>query len=139
MNDKIERIVGASFSFGAIFTLYLYLKITGQIPGPGWGILNLIDSYMVKAFHILKIGVPVLILVTFVYLYIKKLRERQENERQEKERQYEIYHHEERKKEEGILARFQSIEAKLQKLNDEFHQMNRSSTDITESVLQDFL
>jgi hypothetical protein len=139
MNHKIERIVGASFSFGAIFTLYLYLKITEQIPGPGWGILNLIDSCMVKAFHILKIGVPVLILVTFVYLYIKKLRERQENERQEKERQYEIYHHEERKKEEGILARFQSIEAKLQKLNDEFHQMNRSKTDFTESVLQDFL
>jgi hypothetical protein len=139
MNDKIERIVGASFSFGGTLTLYLYLKLTGNFPGPGWGIINEIDYYMVKAFHILKIGIPVLIFVTFVFMYFKKYRERKEDERQEKERQHEIYLHEERKKEEGILARFKSIEAKLQKLNDEFLQMNRSSTDITESVLQDFL
>jgi hypothetical protein len=139
MNDKTDRIVGASFSFGGTLTLYLYLKLTGNFPGPGWGILNEIDFYMVKAFHILKIGVPAFILVTFIFMYTKKLRERQENERQEKERQYEIYLKEERKKEEGILVRFQSIEAKVQELNDKLIQMNRSSTDITESVLQDFL
>jgi len=116
MNDKIERIVGASFSFGAIFTLYLYLKITGQIPGPGWGILNVIDFYMVKAFHILKIGVPLLILVTFVYLYIKKIRERQENERQEKERQYEIYHQKNEKKKKGFLPAFKGLKRSFKNL-----------------------
>jgi hypothetical protein len=116
MNDKIERIVGASFSFGGTLTLYLYLKLTGKFPGPGWGILNEVDYYIVKAFHILKIGVPVLILVTFVFMYFKKYRERKEDERQEKERQHEIYLMKSEKKKKGFLPALKVLKRSFKNL-----------------------
>ena len=142
MNDKIERIVGASFSLGGTLSLYLYLKLTGKIPGRGWWIVNDIDYYLVKAFHILKFVVPIFIFAALVIMYFKNFRLRKEYLRQEqllKERQYENYLQEQRRKEEDILARFRNIEAELKKLNNDLLQMNRSPSEVTESVLQDFL
>ena len=75
-------------------------------------------------------------------MYFKNFRLRKEYLRQEqllKERQYENYLQEQRRKEEDILARFRNIEAELKKLNNDLLQMNRSPSEVTESVLQDFL
>jgi type IV secretory pathway TraG/TraD family ATPase VirD4 len=142
VNDKIERIVGASFSFGGVLSLYLYLKLTGKIPGPEWWILNDLDYYLVKIFYLLKFAVPAIILFALPIIFLKKFRERKELLLQEQlrdEREHERYRIEQQRKEEIILARFRWIEAELEKINNDLGQINRSPVEVTESVLQDFL
>lgn len=142
MSDKIERIVGASFSFGCAFSLYLYLKLSGKIPGPGWWIINDIDYYLVKAFHILKIVLPILIIPALVIMYFKKLKDRKDylwQEQMREEKAHEMYLQEQRRKEEIIFARLENIENAIKRIDDELLLLSRSSSEITESVLEDFL
>jgi hypothetical protein len=142
MSEKIERIVGASFGFGGAFSLYLYLKLSGKIPGPGWWIINAIDYYLVKAFHILKIILPIFIIAALVIMYLKKVRDRKEylwQEQRREEKAHEMYLQEQPRKEEIIFARLGNIENAVKRIDDELLLLNRSSSEVTESVLEDFL
>jgi hypothetical protein len=142
VSNKIERIVGASFSFGVAFSLYLYLKLSEKLPGPGWWIINDIDYYLVKAFHILKIILPIFIFAALVIMYFKKLRDRREDLWQEQlreEKSHEIYLQGQRRKEEIIFARLGNIETCIKRLENELLLLNRNSSEVYESVLEDFL
>lgn len=68
-----ERVTGVAICFASIFILYLYLKLTGQVPGPGWWIWNGIDYLMMKLFKILLYFIPTALVVYLCDWYIKKI------------------------------------------------------------------
>ena len=58
-----ERVSGVAICIASILILYLYLKLTGQVPGPGWWIWNGIDYLMMKLFKILLFVIPSALIV----------------------------------------------------------------------------
>jgi uncharacterized membrane protein YcgQ (UPF0703/DUF1980 family) len=65
-----ERLLGGLTSLGFIFIMYLYLKLSGQVPGEGWWIWNGIDYVMVRLFYFALIAVVVGGLLYLIHLYV---------------------------------------------------------------------
>ena len=147
MDEQPRPLLGEFFMIGGPLTVYAYLKLTGQIPEPGWSPWNYVDTFVMKTLHFLKYAVPIGLIVAAVIFsvifHLKKKREKevQENQKQlKREMEYERHLEEQRQiKAKAIESRFCKIEKELGRLNEELLQMKISPSEVNNSVLQNFL
>ena len=147
MDEQPRPLLGAFFMIGGPLAVYTYLKLTGQIPEPGWSPWNYVDNVVMKTLHFLKYAVPIaLVIASIIFsivLLLRKKREKEEHEYREqlkREMEYERHLNEQRQiKAKAIESRFSNIEKELGRLNEELLQMKKSSSEVNNSVLQNFL
>jgi hypothetical protein len=147
MDEQPRPLLGTFFIIGGPLTVYAYLKLTGQIPEPGWSPWNYVDTVVMKALHFLKYAVPVaLVIASIIFSIVFRLRKKREKEEQEyreqlkREMEYERHLDEQRQiRVKAIESRFSKIEKELGRLNEELLQMKKSSSEVNNSVLQNFL
>ena len=147
MDEQPRPLLGAFFMIGGPLAVYTYLKLTGQIPEPGWSPWNYVDTVVMKTLHYLKYAIPIaLVIASIIFSIVFRLRKKRENEEHEYQeqlkREMEQDRHLEKQqhiKAKAIESRFSNIEKELGRLNEELLQMKKSSSEINNSVLQNFL
>lgn len=147
MDEQPRPLLGAFFIIGGPLTMYAYLKLTGQVPCPGWWPWNYVDTVVMKTLHFLKYAVPVgLVVALFIFSVVFRLRKKREKEEHEyrkqlnREMEDERHLNEQRRiRAKAIESRFSKIEKELGRLNEELLQMKKSSSEVNNSVLQNFL
>ncbi len=147
MAEQARPLLGAFFIIGGPLTIYAYLKLTGQIPEPGWSPWNYIDTAVMKTLDFLKYAVPIALLAALLiflivsHFEVKKRKEELEYQEQRKTKmEHERYLNEQRQiREKAIESRFCKLEKELGRLNEELLQMKTSSSEVNKSVLQNFL
>ena len=123
-----ERVSGVAICIASILILYLYLKLTGQVPGPGWWIWNGIDYLMMKLFKILLFVIPSALIVQFCDWYIKKIirKRTQQILGKIKAHQEDIKYLLEQK-ENSIVSKVKSIESDYKKIAHEINDLKEES------------
>jgi hypothetical protein len=123
-----ERVSGVAICIASILILYLYLKLTGQVPGPGWWIWNGIDYLMMKLFKILLFVIPSALIVYFCDWYIKKIirKRTQQILGKIKAHQEDIKYLLEQK-ENSIVSKVKSIESDYKKIAHEINDLKEES------------
>lgn len=147
MDEQPRPLLGTFFIIGGPLTVYAYLKLTGQIPEPGWSPWNYVDTVVMKTLHFLKYAVPVVLVIASIIFSIvfrqRKKREKEEHEyREQLKREMESERHLKEQRQirgKAIESRFCKIEKELGRLNEELLQMKKSSSEVNNSVLQNFL
>lgn len=123
-----ERVSGVAICFASIFILYLYLKLTGQVPGPGWWIWNGIDYLMMKLFKILLYVIPSALIVYLCDWYIKKIiRKRTQQilgiiKANQEDIKYLL-----KQKENSISSKVQSLERDYKKISQEINNLKEET------------
>ena len=123
-----ERVSGVAICIASILILYFYLKLTRQVPGPGWWIWNGIDYLMMKLFKILLFVIPSALIVYFCDWYIKKIirKRTQQILGKIKAHQEDIKYLLEQK-ENSIVSKVKSIESDYKKIAHEINDLKEES------------
>lgn len=147
MTEQPRPILGAFVGIGGPLTMYAYLKLTGQISGPGDWPWNYIDTTVMKTLHFFMYVIPIGLIIALLWFYIRFLyiekKEEEEFGRQEQLRREVEYERQLEMQQEirakAIELRFSNIEKELKRLNESLLEMNKSSSEVNDTVLQNFL
>lgn len=154
---KYRPYSAAIVGIGFPFTIYLYLKISGQIPGEGWVLWNTVDAIIMGILHFLLWVIPICVAAYIIYdtAIVQILRD-EEIESIKKQLELELNRSKKYKKQlenfkneviEYYQERFYEIESKLEMLSpkvgeelpEAIVQVEKNSSEINNSALQNFL
>ena len=143
-----ERIAGVVVCFGSIFVLYLYLKLSGELMKPEYGVFRFIDGIVMFIIfdvipYILLIGGSLFLVVyaikEFVSSQIDPVAKELKYSRHNLFEQIENCRKDIRSNSTFVNDNFEKLKAQMKELNEEIKAMKMPVEEIKQEALQNFI